>query len=405
MLAAVNRRVIPALAGEAVAVGRPAMRRLGRLVAGEAALALVVLGVVAAMTVTPPARHEQPTWPLTYRLTLDNLVAAPDVRGQVLVGSQVAILGLVALLAALALRRLRLPLLAGGVVVLVAGGAIAVPPLVSDAYPTTYRRPDVAYQAASIATGKALFGEHCAVCHGPRGAGDGPAAPTLQPRPPDLRAHHVTLHTAGDIFWWISHGRPPMPAFGDRLDADARWHLVNYLRVLSAADVSRLLGPSVLAEPLGIVAPDFTFTVGPEYARSLKDYRGQQDRAARALHAADLPRAPGGAGRGLRHPRRARGRDRRGADRRRPRGHPPAGRLAADPLPGRDGRGAARSSTPTDCSRRRPHAEFLIDRQGYLRAVVATRGEPRRDPNLLLNEVRTLNDETVTPPPPAEHVH
>ena len=404
VLAAVNRRVIRALGGEAVAVGRPAMRRLSRLVTGEAALALVILGVVAAMTVTPPARHEQPTWPLTYRLTLDNLVAAPDVRGQVLVGSQVAILGLVALLAALALRRLRLPLLAGGVVVLAAGGAIAVPPLVSDAYPTTYRRPDVAYQAASIAAGKALFGEHCAVCHGPRGAGDGPAAPTLQPRPPDLRAHHVTLHTAGDIFWWISTGRPPMPAFGDRLDADARWHLVNYLRVLSAADVSRLLGPSVLAEPLGIVAPDFAFTVGPEYARSLKDYRGSKivllvlyTLPTSRARLVELAEAYGTLG-SLEVEIVAVPTDADPEAIRRLASWPPIFYpIVTD--------GAREIVDTYGLFSAAPHAEFLIDRQGYLRAVVATRGEPRRDPSLLLNEVRTLNAETVTPPPPAEHVH
>ena len=137
-----------------------------------------------------------------------------------------------------------------------------MPPLVSDAYPTTYRRPDVAYQAASIAAGQGALRRALRRLPRARAAGDGPAAPTLQPRPPDLRAHHVALHTAGDIFWWITHGRPPMPAFGDRLDADARWHLVNYLRALSAADVSRLLGPSV-ARAAGLVAPDFTFTVGP----------------------------------------------------------------------------------------------------------------------------------------------
>ena len=59
-LAFFNRRLLPALSGEAVGVGRPAMRRLSRLVAWEAGLGLVALAVVAVMTVTPPARHQQP---------------------------------------------------------------------------------------------------------------------------------------------------------------------------------------------------------------------------------------------------------------------------------------------------------------------------------------------------------
>ncbi|RPH85287.1 MAG: hypothetical protein EHM88_01775, partial [Candidatus Rokuibacteriota bacterium] len=404
VLASLNRRVMPALAGEAATIGRPAMRRLSRLVAAEAALALLVLAVVAAMTVTPPARHEQPTWPLSFRLTLDNLVTAPDFQSQVLIGSQVAVLGVVALLVSLALRRLRMPVLAGGAVLLVAGVAITLPPLVSDAYPTTYRRPDVAYQATSIVAGMALFGEHCAVCHGPRAAGDGPAAATLQPRPPDLRASHVALHTAGDIFWWITNGLPPMPAFGDRLEADARWHLVNYLRALAAADAARLLGPTVEPEMPWLVAPDFTFTVGPEYARSLKEYRG---RKIVLLVLYTLPAS---------QPRLVELADAYGlltsleveilavptdatpdAIRRVSGGPPILYPVVTD--------GSREIVDTYRLFSAAPHTEFLIDRQGYLRAVVAASDDPRRDPNLLLAEVEHLNEEKVAPPPAAEHVH
>ena len=279
VLAALNRRLLPSLAGDAATVGRPAMRRLSRLVAAEAVLALVVLGIVAAMSVTPPARHSDPVWPLSFRLSLDTLVAAPDLRSQVLIGSQVAVLGLVALIASAFLRRMRWPIAAGAGVVLVAGAAIALPPLVSDAYPTTYQRPAIPYQAASIAEGHALFARHCAVCHGPRGGGDGPAAATLHPRPPDLRAHHVLLHTAGDLFWWITHGKPPMPAFGDQLSPDQRWSLVNYLRALSAADASKLLGPTVEGVPDFVdrifIVDDRSKDATVERARALPDPRVQ----------------------------------------------------------------------------------------------------------------------------------
>ena len=403
-LAALNRRLIPALGGEAVAVGRPAMRRLSRLVAAEAALALVTLAVVAVMTVTPPARHQQPTWPLSIRLTLDNLVAAPDFRAQVLIGSQVGVLGMVALLASLALSRLRLPVLAGGAVVAVAGAAIALPPLVSDAYPTTFRRPDVPYHAESIAEGQRLFAEHCAVCHGPRGAGDGTAAPTLHPRPPDLRAHHVALHTAGDLFWWISHGRPPMPAFADRLDAEARWHLVNYLRALGAGDASRLLGATIDSGRPWLVAPDFGFAVGPEFSHTLKDYRGRkivllvlytlpasQPRLVELMESygllgaldVEIVAVPGDA---------APDAIRRLA------GWPPIlYPIVTD--------GAAEILAAYRLFSPAPHAEFLIDRLGYVRAIVAAAGDPRRDVNLLLAEVQRLNEEKPVAPPPAEHVH
>jgi len=48
-----------------------------------------------------------------------------------------------------------------------------------------------------------------------------------------------------------------------------------------------------------------------------------------------------------------------------------------------------------------PHVEFLVDRQGYLRAVeAAPRGTER-----LLQNVQALNEEKVIVAPPAEHVH
>ena len=48
-----------------------------------------------------------------------------------------------------------------------------------------------------------------------------------------------------------------------------------------------------------------------------------------------------------------------------------------------------------------PHVEFLVDRQGYLRAVeAAPRGTER-----LLQNVQALNEEKVSVAPPAEHVH
>jgi alkyl hydroperoxide reductase subunit AhpC len=52
-----------------------------------------------------------------------------------------------------------------------------------------------------------------------------------------------------------------------------------------------------------------------------------------------------------------------------------------------------------------PHAEFLIDRQGYLRAVSTLRAGETSDVNRLLAEVQQLNEEKVVSAMPAEHVH
>lgn len=399
-LAARNRRVLPALSGEAATTGLPAMRRLRASVLGEAMVALAVLVIVAAMTATPPGRHEQPTWPLTFRLSWDAVAGVPALRPLVLVGSQVAVLGVVAALASLMLARLRLPVLAGGAVTLVAGLALAIPPLVTDAYPTTYRRPTAPYSAASIAAGAALYREHCVACHGPRGAGDGPAAQALDPRPADLRAHHAALHTAGDLFWWISHGRRTMPAFADRVDADGRWDLVNFVRALGAAESARTLTDAVERERPRIAAPDFTFTVGPTSARALREYRGRRavllvlyTLPASAARLAELAQrydviVPLGAeiiavptDAGPDAIRRLAG-------------------VARAVFPVVTG-GAAEIVTTYALFADALHAEFLVDRQGYLRAQATGALETGR----LLSNVQTLNEEKVVAPPPSEHVH
>ena len=101
---------------------------------------------------------------------------------------------------------------------LVAGLWVALPPVSVDAYPTTYRRSTVPYHAVSIANGAALYRAHCATCHGAAGRGDGPGGAGLPRRPADLTAPHTAEHTAGDMFWWLTHGIPAggMPPFGAR---------------------------------------------------------------------------------------------------------------------------------------------------------------------------------------------
>ncbi len=38
-------------------------------------------------------------------------------------------------------------------------------------------------QAANAANGAKIYGTNCAMCHGPKGAGDGPASASLNPKP------------------------------------------------------------------------------------------------------------------------------------------------------------------------------------------------------------------------------
>jgi mono/diheme cytochrome c family protein len=88
----------------------------------------------------------------------------------------------------------------------------------------------------SIARGEALYQTNCISCHGPAGKGDGVNAPQLNPRPADFTAGHTDAHPDGDVFFWIQNGvtGSAMPAFKANLNDDDLWHLVNYVRRLSA---------------------------------------------------------------------------------------------------------------------------------------------------------------------------
>jgi len=401
-LAAVNRRrLLPALAGEAATVGRPAMRRLAAFVVLEAAIALLLLLVVAAMAVTPPARHEEPVWPLSFRLTTVALADDPAGRARLLVGSQVAILGAAAALAGLTLRARRAPLLAGGGVLVAAGLALAMPALAVDAYPTTYVRPAVPYHASSIVRGARRYAEHCAACHGPRGAGDGPAAAGLPVPPADLRAAHTAHHTAGDLFWWVTHGIPGrgMPGAGDRLAADERWDVVNFVRTLGAAAIeARRAAPA--APPSVPIAPDFAFAVGPVPDRSLREYRGRRAvlvviytlpasraRLTELARAYRLIAALGGEVIAV------------------PRDPAPDAirRLGDEPpvLFPVVTEGAADIVRAYGLLADGPHAEFLVDRRGYLRGISAG---PPPDTSRLLDDLQALSREAELPPA-EDHVH
>lgn len=371
LIAAQNRlRLKPQLlatrtASAAETLARP-LRRLQRNVLAEASLGAVILLVVGALGITPPALHAQPSWPFPYRLRWEAANGVP--RAQLV-----------------------------------------------DTYPTTYLRPQVPYSALSVAKGLHLYEKNCATCHGEAGYGDGPAAAGLARRPADLTAKHTGDHTAGDLFWWLTHGikGSPMPGFGDRLNAEERWDLINSLRALSAAEQARTMGP--LVEPSAwLVAPDFTFSTGVGPGEMLKDNRGwamihlvlftlpnslprleELDRAWEKIGLAGA-RVIAVPMRDAVHAYRKLG------------AHALNFPIAVD---------GNREITEAYTLFRRTlesesvppvpsHMEFLIDRQGYLRARwIPGESHGWADIPRLLREVERLDKETPSAPAPEEHVH
>jgi putative copper resistance protein D len=391
-LAVVNRtRVLPAIAAPGV------MRRLAAFVGLEAGLALVLLMLAAAMTLTTPARHAEPVWPFPLRLSLDGLLDAPATRWRALLGGQLAVVGAVTLAAAVLVRRGRRPLLGGAVLLVAAGACLGLPPLVVEAYPTTYRRPLVAYQAASIASGMSVYRDECAACHGARGD----AVPGA-----DLRSSRIARRRAGEIFWLVSHGiaRRGMPGYEASLGEAQRWDVINFIRALGAADGAKTIGPGVELDRAWLVAPDFTVAVGPLAPGALRDQRG---RRMVLLVLYTLPEsAP-------RMRELARSYDVLsivGVEVIAVPTHPSSDairELGASPpvvFPVVTD-GAADIVTTYGMVAPGSHIEMLIDRQGYIRAIWGRDGGAAPSAAAVQAEVEKLNAETNPPPFPDDHVH
>jgi len=81
----------------------------------------------------------------------------------------------------------------------------------------------------SIQKGKEIYEKKCALCHGARGDGKGPASAGLNPRPTNFKDSHGEKMSDGEHFWKITTGKGGMPSFGKDLTEEERWHVINYV--------------------------------------------------------------------------------------------------------------------------------------------------------------------------------
>jgi mono/diheme cytochrome c family protein len=93
------------------------------------------------------------------------------------------------------------------------------------------KRNPVSASETSIAAGQKLYTKNCASCHEPSGDGDGRAALELGIQP--ARLSESRNQPDGVLFWKITNGKKPMPAYGTRLPETDRWNLINYIRSLA----------------------------------------------------------------------------------------------------------------------------------------------------------------------------
>jgi len=236
-----------------------------------------------------------------------------------------------------------------------------------------------------------VYAEHCAGCHGSTGA-----SPPL----PDLRSAAIARRHAGELFWLVSRGTPErgMPGFSRRLGEPQRWDVINFIRAVGAAERAKTLGPQVEPDRAWLVAPDFTVSVGPLAPTALRDYRG------RRMVLLVLYTLPGSRARMtelarmydvlwvmgveiIAVPTRA--------------SSSAIAELGASPpaLFPVVTSGAADIVATYQLLASGPHAELLIDRQGYVRAIWDDAG------GAVQTEVEKLNAEKSPPPFPDDHVH
>jgi mono/diheme cytochrome c family protein len=98
--------------------------------------------------------------------------------------------------------------------------------------PTAAKKNPMARTQESIAAGQKIYSKTCTMCHGKSGDADGPAVIELNIHPAKLSDPKMGTESDGSLFWKITTGKKPMPAYGKRLSETDRWNLVNYIRTL-----------------------------------------------------------------------------------------------------------------------------------------------------------------------------
>ncbi len=115
---------------------------------------------------------------------------------------------------------------------------------------------------ASLANGHKYYQINCAVCHGDKGDGMGPAMKYGIP-PINLLMDMTKNRTDGYIYGMMRNGRGLMPAY-NRIEESDRWDVVNYVRALqgTVSGVQFATGPIALPGVNGDKVPGPT-ELGP----------------------------------------------------------------------------------------------------------------------------------------------
>jgi len=113
------------------------------------------------------------------------------------------------------------------------GGALAQTSSGRRGRMTADQRPAVTL--ALLQQGRERYGIYCAPCHGLAGDGDGMVAQRGFPAPPSYHTDRLRDATDRHLYEVITDGYGVMYPYRDRIEPEARWVIVAYVRALQAS--------------------------------------------------------------------------------------------------------------------------------------------------------------------------
>ena len=143
----------------------------------------------------------------------------------------------------------------------------------------------------SIKAGKKVYMDNCVSCHGETGKGDGLLVASLPVKPANLSNADIWQQADGAVFWKVTTGRQPMPAWGmgddPALKEMQRWNVINYLRAtyapatVAAANPAPPVGPKTGPNTVPMI-PDTVEEITPDQYKAVLQQLLREQRAMKA---------------------------------------------------------------------------------------------------------------------------
>ncbi|HWK49794.1 MAG TPA: CopD family protein, partial [Steroidobacter sp.] len=252
-------------------------RGLKLTIAIEFLAGLTMVAMASSLASTPPALHEQPSWPFSVQFDIAGFYHPPmwdKIERSLAAVVAALLLGGVGFLVQ---RFVWVPFVAASAFLLAAPFP-KTDILFKPAHRTTFYVSPSTFPVASIARGDELFVENCARCHDPRQRAMPRFSKSMPVVPPALHSSRVAQLRDGNLFWGIAHGvddprgGKSMPGFASVLSDDDIWSVIDYLRALAA----RSRGQAVRE----VAAPSFNANCPDGNTLSLTELRGKVVRLA-----------------------------------------------------------------------------------------------------------------------------